>query len=107
MELQRHLAAGATATQHVQAHAADDRGQPAGEVVHPGGPTTFKPQPGLLDGVVGLVGRTEHPVRDRPQTRTARLELLRQPPAARASSLTCHIVPLQDVTAMRPLIAEM
>src|SRR5215472_13040317 len=57
----------------------DQRSQPAAEVVDAVGTDVAKPRPGVLDGVVGLGCRTEHPVGRRPQTGTVRLELLRQP----------------------------
>ena len=38
-------------------------------------------QPGLLDGVVGLAQRAEHPVGHRPQAGSVLLEALRQPVA--------------------------
>ena len=37
-----------------------------------------QPQPGLLDGVVGLAQRAEHPVGHRPQVGPVLLEALRQ-----------------------------
>jgi hypothetical protein len=78
VQLQRLLAARAPATQHVQAHPADDRGQPAAEVVHAGGPGVLQAQPCFLDGVVRLGCGAEHPVRDRPQVGAVALELLGQ-----------------------------
>jgi hypothetical protein len=40
--------------QHVQAHPADHRGEPAAQVLDPMGVGPGQPDPGLLDGIVGL-----------------------------------------------------
>ena len=42
-------------------------------------PDAVQPQPGLLDGVVGLAQRTEHPVGDGAQVRAMRLKLSGRP----------------------------
>ena len=60
------LAARLARAQHVEADAADDRGQPGADVVDFRGVGTAQPQPRLLNGVVGLGHRPEHPLRDRP-----------------------------------------
>ena len=70
------LAPRAARAQHVQAHAADDRRQPAAQVVDRLGVGAAEAQPRLLDGVVGLAQRAEHPVGDRAQVRPVLLELL-------------------------------
>ena len=44
-----------------------------------------EPQPGLLDGVVGLAQRAEHPVGDRPQVGAVLVESLGQPGRSRPS----------------------
>ena len=62
--------------QHVQAHAGDDRRQPAAQVGDGVGVGAAEAQPRLLDGVVGLAERAEHPVGDRAQMRPVLLELL-------------------------------
>jgi hypothetical protein len=58
------LAARLAPAQHIEAHARDDRGQPSAEIADLAGVGTGKPQPGLLDRVVGLGQRPEHPVGD-------------------------------------------
>ena len=66
-------------SQDVQADAGDDRRQPAAEVVDLARVGAADPQPGLLDGVVSLRERAEHPVGHRPQVRPVLLEAIRQP----------------------------
>jgi hypothetical protein len=73
------LAPGAAIAEHVQRHPADHRGQPAAQVLHAAGAGAAEPQPRLLDGVVGLGGRAQHPVGHRPQMRPVLLEPLGQP----------------------------
>ena len=48
-------------------------------LLDPAGVGPADPQPGLLDGVVGLGGGAEHAVGDRPQVGPVGLEPLRQP----------------------------
>jgi len=62
--------------QHVQADPCHHRGQPAAEVAHRAGVGAAEPQPRLLDGVVGLVARPQHPQRDRPEVLPMGLEAL-------------------------------
>jgi hypothetical protein len=69
------LAARAARAQHVEADARDDRRQPAAEVRDAVGMRALQPEPGLLDGVLGLTGRAEHPVRDCEQVAAVALEL--------------------------------
>ena len=52
--LQRLLAAALARVEHRQAHARDDRRQPAADVVDVARVGSLDPQPGLLEGVVGL-----------------------------------------------------
>ena len=61
----------------------DDRGQPAAQVLDRAGVGPAEPEPGLLDGVLRLAQRPEHPVGHRPQVRPVRLEPLR--PARRTA----------------------
>jgi hypothetical protein len=65
--------------QLVEADPADDRGEPTTEVVDRPGVGAAQPDPGLLYGVLGLLVRPEHPVRDCPQPLPVLLEPLRQP----------------------------
>ena len=77
VRVQRLLAPRAARAQHVQAHPGDDRRQPTAQVLDAAGVGAAQPQPGLLDGVLGLGQRAEHPVGHRPQMRAVRLELRR------------------------------
>ena len=81
VDAQRLLAPRVARAQHVQADARDDGRQPAAEVLDVARVGAAEPQPGLLDGVVGLAERAEHPVGHRPQVGPVRLEPLRQPVA--------------------------
>ena len=81
-DVQRLFAAGPPRPQHVQRDPGHHRGQPAAEVVHLAGVGPAQPQPGLLDGVVRLADRAQHPVRDRLQVAPVVLETLRQPVVA-------------------------
>jgi hypothetical protein len=74
--LQRRLRARTPRAQHVQADAADDGGQPGGQVVDVVGVGPAQPQPRLLHGVVGLGSRAEHPVRHRREPGPVGLEAL-------------------------------
>jgi len=75
------LGTGATRSKRVEADPADDGRQPAAEVVDPFGVGAAQPQPGLLDGVLGLGHRAEHPIGDRTQVGPVTLELLGHPVA--------------------------
>ena len=66
-------------SQHVQRHPGDDRREPAAEVLDLVGIGAGGPQPGVLDRVVGLGQRTEHPVGDGAQPGAVFLETLGQP----------------------------
>ena len=79
------LAPRAPRAQHVEAHAPDDRREPAAEVRHGRRVGAAQAQPRLLHRVLGLADRAEHPVGDRPQVRPVRLELLR-PASSRSST---------------------
>ena len=61
--------------EHVEAHPGHHRRKPSAEVVDGGGVGAAEAQPRLLDGVVGLLGRAEHPQRHRPQVGPLALEL--------------------------------
>jgi hypothetical protein len=76
---QRLLAAPAPGPQHLQTFPSDDRGQPSGQVLDPGGIGAAEPQPRVLHRVVGLSPRAEHPVGDRPQAGPLILEPSGQP----------------------------
>ena len=54
-----------------------------------------QPQPRLLEGVVGLAQRTQHPVRDRPQAGAVLVEALGQP------FLLAHVTFLRGVGSQR------
>jgi hypothetical protein len=56
------LAAVSAGAQHVQALPGHHGGQPAAEVVDLFRVGVAQPQPGVLDGVVGLGQRTQHPI---------------------------------------------
>jgi hypothetical protein len=73
------LAPGRPGPQQVEAHTGDDRGEPAADVVDAVGAGAVGPQPRLLQGVVGLVERAEHPVGDGPQLAPLGGEPFRQP----------------------------
>jgi hypothetical protein len=59
--------------------ARDTGGQPGAEVLDLARIGAAEPQPGVLDGVVSLAERAEHPVGDRAQMRSLLLELLGEP----------------------------
>ena len=68
--------------EHVQADPADDHREPATKVIGASRVAAIEPDPCLLDGIVGLADRAEHPVGDAAQVRTLVLELLGQPVAS-------------------------
>ncbi len=70
------LAPRAPRAQHVEAHAGRDGGQPPIGVVDARRARLAHPQPGLLERVVCLARRAEHPIRDGPETRPLLLEPL-------------------------------
>jgi hypothetical protein len=70
--------------QHVPTDPGDHRGQPASEVLHGVAVGAIEPQPGLLDGVVGLVAGSQRPERNRPEVLAMSLEALGE----RSHSLT-------------------
>ena len=69
----------------IEAQASDDRRQPGAEVVDAARVGAVQPEPGLLDGVVGLGYRAEHPVGHRPQSAVGGSRS--DPPANRDRSL--------------------
>jgi hypothetical protein len=73
--IQRVLASCLARAQHVERHARHHGRQPSGEVLDLAGVGAAEAQPGILDRVLGLAQRAEHPVGDRPQARPLRLEL--------------------------------
>ena len=77
--LEELLAASVARAEHVQANARHDRRQPAVHVVDVVRPGPVDPQPGVLQGVVGLGDRAEHPVGHRPQSWSLLLEPVCQP----------------------------
>ena len=77
--VERLLAPRSARAEHVQRHACDDRRQPAAEVLDLARVGAAEPQPGVLDGVVGLAERAEHPVGDRTEMRSVILELAGEP----------------------------
>ncbi len=72
------LAAGRVSAD-VQAHARDHRSQPPVEVLNRVGVGAADPDPRVLNRIVGLARRPEHPPRNRPQPRPVLLELLGEP----------------------------
>src|SRR5215203_3684094 len=84
---QRLLAPRLARAQHVQAYPPDDRRQPSAQVLDAAGVRAAEPEPGFLDGVVGLADRAEHPVGHRPQVGAVLLEALCQP----IVYIHCHI----------------
>ena len=76
---ERRLAPGLPRSEHVQGDPSDDSRQPGTQVVDVARVRAAQPDPRLLDGVVGLGQRAEHPVGDAPQVRAVRLEALGEP----------------------------
>ena len=77
--IERLLAPGGARPQDVQTDASNDRGQPAAKVFDIAGSGAADPEPGVLDGVVGLDKRAEHPVGHRSQMGPVLLEAVGQP----------------------------
>ena len=77
--LQRLLGPRRARAQHVEAQPRDDGRQPPPEVLDSTRVRAADPDPGFLNGVVGLAPRAEHPVGDRPQVTPVLFESLRQP----------------------------
>ena len=73
------LAARLPGAQHVDADAADDRGQPRAGVVDRLLLGAAEPQPGFLQRILGLADRSEHAIGDRLQVWPVALELLGLP----------------------------
>jgi hypothetical protein len=93
VHVERVLAARRPGTQHVEADAGYDGGQPCAQIPHVAGVGAGQPQPGLLHRVVRLGKRAEHPVGHSPQVRAVRLELGCQPVRA----VHCYLPPLAFV----------
>ena len=68
--------------QGIEADPADDHRQPASNVIAPARVAAVEPQPGFLDGVLGLGDRSKHPVADRAQVTAVALELRGEPVAS-------------------------
>ena len=75
----RDLRPRAPGAQHVQAHPSDDRREPGLHVLDALGILVADPNPGFLQGVVGLGERPEHPVGDGAQARPVLVETVGQP----------------------------
>jgi len=63
----------------VETYAADDRRHPSAQVLYSAVIGPAHAQPGLLDGILRLAQRAQHPVRDRLKMPPLLLESLRQP----------------------------
>jgi hypothetical protein len=74
----RLLAARLARAQHVEADTCDDGRQPAAEVLDLRRVGAAQPQPGFLDGILGLRARAEHAVGDCAQVCAVRLEAFGQ-----------------------------
>ena len=86
------LAAGPAGAEHVEADAADDDRQPAPKIARASRVVAVEPDPALLDGVLGLRQRAEHPVGDRAEMRPLPLEFLGQPfPAVHLVGASCYL----------------
>jgi hypothetical protein len=79
VHVERLLAPRSTRAEHVQRHACDDRCQPGAGVFDLAGVGAAEPQPGVLDGVVGLAEGAEHAVGDRAEVRSLLFELAGEP----------------------------
>ena len=79
------LSAGGACPQPVEAQPRDDRRQPAAEVLDGGSVGSTRPEPGVLDRVLGLGQRAEHAIRHRPQMRAMVLEIERPASPSRSS----------------------
>jgi hypothetical protein len=81
VHVERLLATRLARAEHVERDPRHDRRQPAGQVVDSPGVGAAQAQPRLLQRVVGLAHRAEHPVGHRSQAGPVVLELLCQPVA--------------------------
>jgi hypothetical protein len=81
--------------QHVQADAGHHRCQPSAEVADLVRSGPAEAQPGVLDGVVGVAERAEHPVGHRPQAGPVLLEAVGKPLVvvhrSHTPAASCHI----------------
>jgi hypothetical protein len=103
MRAQRLLAARSARAQHVERHPGDDGRQPRAQVLDLVGLRPAEAQPGLLDGVVGLAGRAEHPVGHRAQVATVGLEAVGE----RNVVVHGHILSLRSVKEVTNAIRSM
>ena len=79
VRLERLLVMGVPGAERVQADPGDDRRQPGLHVVDVVGPGPVDPLPGILDGVVGLGERAQHPISHGPQMGPVFLEAAGEP----------------------------
>ena len=79
IHLERLFTPRSARAEHVQRHACDNRRQPAAKVLDLARIGAAEAQPGVLDGVVSLAERAEHPVGDRPKMWSLILELAGEP----------------------------
>ncbi len=103
VRVQGVLTPGGARPEHVQAYPRDHRRQPAAEVLDLAALRATEPKPALLDGVVRLVDRAEHPVGHSPQVRTVSLELVCQ----HLFRVHCHILVLRSVIEVTDHIPSM
>jgi hypothetical protein len=82
--------ANAPLAEHVDRDSGDHSRQPAGEVFDRLRVATVDAEPGLLDGVVSVVRRSQQPVRDGAQSRTLPFEKLFEP-------LRIHVLPRRSL----------
>src|SRR4029450_5699349 len=79
VHVERPLTPCAACPEHFPPHTCDNCRPPAAEVLDLAPICTAEPQPGVLNRVVGLAERPEHPVCDGPQMRSVVLELPGEP----------------------------
>jgi hypothetical protein len=79
VHVERLLGPRSARAEHVQRHACHDRRQPGAKVLDLARVGAAEPQPGVLDGVVSLAERAEHPVGDRAEMRPLLFELEDKP----------------------------
>lgn len=79
MHLEGFLSPDISRAEHIEANAGDDRCQPSARILDLVRLGSAHPHPGVLDCIVGLCERAQHPIGDRPQMAPLLLEALRQP----------------------------
>jgi hypothetical protein len=79
VHVERLLTSRLARAEHVQGAARDNGGQPGAEVLDLARVGAAEPQPSVLDSVLGLAERPQHPVGDRAQMRSLLLESVREP----------------------------